>query len=229
MKQVILVDIDGTILNFLKRKAKVLQDLGVAVPFEEVGRYHSSEIISKYVNPEEEHKLELYRRIMLCLDERGLEYLKLDEPQPFAAEVLSCWAVDHQITYITGRLESTRKATIEQFKKFSFPFDDSIFMAKMSEAFDPPERVKRRILKEIKDIKPSFVIDDLPRLFEVYKSAGIKERVGFCTGFYGYTPKLYLQHGATKVIKSWKELKSYGLQAKVHRLRSGVFSPGDTL
>jgi predicted secreted acid phosphatase len=209
----VVVDIDDTLVRTQRRVWNAWRIvLGHEIPMRELESLGSHRILEKYgsSNPE------LWKRfwsIMLCVEDVGGELLKLDEPMPFAAEVLQRWVKRSALVYITGRPETMRNLTLEELGNLGFPTDGAdlaMFSLKDWENFssitsllDARSRVFSSIRKQYNVVE---VVDDDPRFFAIYQRADVPERIGLLRRN-RFSPEDYFSQGATRVIGSWKQLQ----------------------
>jgi hypothetical protein len=155
--------------------------------------------------------------LLLCLDEAGVESFKLHEPIPHAADVLQSWSKQAELIYLTGRTENMRSLTLNELKKFGFPTENTILVMFKPEDYARPKGedpsgprlvdTKSKLCTMIcKDAHVIRAIDDYPGYFPIFKQLKIPDRIGFLN-LKKYKPQHYLDEGATRVIKSWKELQ----------------------
>jgi len=125
----VVVDVDDTLINTQRRMRGVWRELlGREVPMEVVETLGLAQIFEKFASSDQKARAnELRKRfwdILLCLENVGIELAELDEPIPFAAEVLQKWSKYCQLVYLTGRTENTRDLTLDHLRKFGFPTDN---------------------------------------------------------------------------------------------------------
>jgi hypothetical protein len=154
---------------------------------------------------------------VLCLEEVGADLLTLEEPIPFAADVLQGWSKKCTIIYLTGRTENTREQTLHELQTFGFPSDNTQLVMFDLEDYarvrgenpsgptlvDGKSKFFSSISKEHNVVR---VVDDIPSYFPVYKQFGVPDRIGFLFSK-RYTSQQYLDKGATRVVESWKQLQ----------------------
>ncbi len=154
--------------------------------------------------------------LLLCIDERGIKLAELDEPIPFAAEILQAWSNDRTIVYLTGRPETTREITLGQLNRFGFPTENiQLVMYRLKDYAHArglkkgPTLVETRQnlftkIAEKHDVQ--IVVDDYPTYFDIYSEFGVPNRIGFYR-LRRFKEQDYINHGATLVVKGWDELK----------------------
>jgi hypothetical protein len=217
----IVVDVDDTLISTDRRVQGVWRELlGVDVPLEDVETLDLEQIFMKYASPEQKaHAREFQKRfwdVVLCLEEIGIKLLKLHEPIPYAPDVLQKWRKQRMLVYLTGRTENTRDLTLRELENFGFPTDNTQLVMFNLEDYarargenpsgptliDAKSRLFSSISRQTVVIR---VVDDYPGYFPIYKQFNVPERIGLLRPK-RYTPQQYLEKGATRVVKSWKEL-----------------------
>jgi hypothetical protein len=218
----VVVDVDDTLINTERRMQGVWRELlGREVPMVEIGTLGLGQMFEKFASSDQKaHANELRKRfwdIILCLENVGIDLAELDEPIPFAAEVLQKWSKQCQLVYLTGRTENTREPTLNQLRKFGFPTGNiQITMFNLedyerarglnpsgSTLVDAKSRLFSSIYKQHDVVR---AVDDYPGYFTVYRQFGVPERIGFLRPK-RYSPQDYIDRGATRVVESWKQLK----------------------
>ena len=219
----IIVDIDDTLIETGRRLQAVWHELlGRTIPLEAVKTSNLEQIFMKFASAEQKPQAREFQKrfwnILLCLEEVGVESLKLHEPLPFAANVLQEWSRRFRIVYLTGRTENMRSLTLDELKKFSFPaentklfmFSPKDFARAKGENPSGPTLVDARsnLLSHIcENYSVMRAIDDYPSYFPLYKQFEIPDRIGLLRPK-KYTPQHYLDRGATRVIEGWKDLQN---------------------
>jgi len=219
----IVIDIDDTLISTSRRMQAIWrQILGCEVPLEAVEAQDLEQTFLQFATSEQKtHAKEFQKRfwdIVLCLDEVGVDLIKLHEPIPLAAEVLQEWNRQFTLVYLTGRIENTRRLTLDELKNFGFPTDNTQLLmfnvkdyARMrNENPSGPTLVdaKARLLSTLpKNCTVVRVVDDYPSYFPIYKQFGIPERIGLLRAK-RYSPRQYIDEGATRVIDNWKQLQN---------------------
>jgi len=218
----VVVDVDDTLINTERRMQGAWRELlGREVPMEEVETLGLGQIFEKFASSDQKaHANELRKRfwdISLCLENVGNELAELDEPIPFAAEVLQTWSQHCQLVYLTGRTENTRELTLDQLRKFGFPTDNiQLVMFNLKDyerarGLNPSGstliETKSTLFSSIsKQHDIVRVVDDYPGYFTIYRQFGVPERIGFLRPK-RYSSQDYIDRGATRVVESWKQLK----------------------
>jgi len=218
----VVVDVDDTLINTERRMQGVWrQVLGREIPMQAVETLGLGQIFEKFASLDQKARVNGLRKrfwdVLLCLEEIGMELLKLDEPIPFAADVLQIWSKECTLVYLTGRPETTRDLTLGELKKFGFPTDNvQLTMFNLEDYArargENPSGVtlveaKSRLFSSIsKQHDVVRVVDDYPRYFTVYRQFGVPERIGLLRPK-RYSRQDYFDQGATRVVKSWKQLK----------------------
>ena len=219
----VVVDVDDTLISTERRMHGVWRELlGREVPMEAVETLGLVQMFGKFASSDQKTPAnELRKRfwdILLCLENVGIELTELDEPIPFAAEVLQTWNKHCQLVYLTGRTENTRDLTLNQLRKFSFPTDNIQLVMFNLEDYEHVRglnpsgstlvEAKSRLFSSIsKQYDVVRVVDDYPGYFTVYRQFGVPERIGFLRPK-RYSPQQYIDRGATRVVESWKQLKN---------------------
>jgi hypothetical protein len=218
----VVVDVDDTLINTERRMHSVWRELlGREVPMEAIETLGLEQIFEKFASSDQKARAnELRKRfwdILLCLENVGIGLAELDEPIPFAPEVLQTWSKHCQLVYLTGRTENTRDLTLDQLRKFGFPTDNiqlTLFDLEdyaRARGLNPsgPTQVdaKSRLFSSIsKQHDVVRVVDDYPGYFPIYKQFDVPERIGFLRPK-RYSQQQYINRGATRVVESWKQLK----------------------
>lgn len=218
----IVVDIDDTLIDTGRRMQKVWHKLlGREIPSEAVETLSLEQIFMKFASPEQKARVTQFQKrfwdVVLCLEKAGLESLRFHEPVPFAAEVLQKWNKSSKIFYLTGRTENTRSLTLGELKKFGFPTENTRLIMFSPEDYARPKGenpsgptlidTKLDLFSQICGSSDVFrVIDDYPGYFPIFKQFNVPDRIGFLRPK-RYTPQHYPDRGATRVVKSWKELQ----------------------
>lgn len=208
----VVVDVDGTLVSTRRRAWSAWCNvLGHEIPIETVESLGSRQILEKYGSSDPN----LWRKfwaVLLCVDKVGIELLKLDEPVPFAANVLSKWIKQCVLIYLTGRPETIRDATLEELKNLGFPTDGTqltMFSLKDWKSFSSVASLVETRSKVFSSICRQYdvvrVVDDDPRFFTIYRQSGVPDRIGLLR-LKRFSPQDYLSQGATRVIESWKQL-----------------------
>ncbi len=208
-----LIDIDDTLVSTRKRTQGLWKHvLGCVVPLGEIETMTARQIFERYATEEQKPLMrDLQRRFtetMLCRNVEGVRLMELDEPIPYAANVLHRWWKEAEIVYITGRLERVREETASQLRRFGFPVEETeLVMFKEGDWRNGGVGEARRALMDEVVVAHSVhrVVDDFPGYFTVYRDYGISERIGLLQSKM-YKSTDFLERGATKVVKSWSEL-----------------------
>lgn len=218
----VVVDVDDTLIDTGRRMQSVWHELlGREIPLEAVETLSLEQIFMRFASREQKTRVREFQRlfwdVLLCLEEAGVESLKLHEPIPFAADVIQKWGKTSKVIYLTGRTENMRSLTLGELRKFGFPTEDTMLVMFSPEdyarprgenpsaptLFDTKLNLFSRICKSYSIVR---VIDDYPGYFPIFLQFDIPDRIGFLRPKQ-YTPQHYLDRGATRVIKSWKELQ----------------------
>jgi len=211
----VVVDVDDTLVDTRKRTQKIWEMiLGREIPTEDVEKLTARGIFDKHASREQRTQIDELRRdfndVLLCRNKEGIRLLGLDEPVPLAAETLREWEPHCRLVYLTGRLESLRDATLDELVRFGFPADAELVM------FDPEDwalqpgvslaDARTRLFSTITERYDVVrVVDDFPGYFPTYSQFDVPERIGLLRSRL-YTPKDYVDRGATRVVESWEEL-----------------------
>ena len=218
----VVVDVDDTLINTEPRMYSVWRELlGREVPRKAVETLGVGQIFMEYASPGQKARADVLRRrfwdLSLCLEEVGIELAELDEPLPYAAEVLQKWCKHCKLVYLTGRTENNRALTLRQLRKFGFPTENIQLVmfdledyAKVrglnpsgSTLVDAKSRLFKMISREQNVVR---VVDDYPGYFGIYKQFGVPDRIGFLRPK-RYSLQDYIDQGATRVVESWKQLE----------------------
>ncbi len=204
----VVVDIDDTLVSTGRRKWAVWRHiLGREIPLQVVEDLSSRQVLEKFAQTDGE-LWKRFWRVLLCWEEAGTEFLKFDEPLPFAATVLNRWSEEIRIVYLTGRTTNMYHLTIDELREFDFPVNDvDLIMAQDLETYLSSEMEIRAQLfsSASKTYRIVRVVDDYPRYFAIYHQFGIPDRIGLLRPK-RFSEQDYLTHGATRVIKGWEQL-----------------------
>ena len=219
----IIVDVDDTLVDTTLRMQSVWRELlGREIPIEALNALSLEQIFMKFASPEQKKRAKEFQRrfwdVLLCLEEVGVEALKFHKPVPFAVDVVQEWATNSEIVYLTGRTENMRSATLEELKRFGYPVEDARLIMFSPEDYARPKGqdlsgptlvdTKRSLLGKIcEGSKVIRAIDDYPSYFPAFKEFRIPDRIGLLRRK-KFTAKHYLDQGATRVVKSWRELQN---------------------
>ena len=208
-----IIDIDDTLVSTRKRTQGLWKHvLGCVVPLGEIETLTARQIFEKHSTEEQKPLMRALQRrfteTMLCRNVEGVRLMELDEPIPYAADVLHRWREEAEIVYITGRLERIRMETISQLRRFGFPVEETeLFMFKEEDWGKGGVGEARGALMD--DVVGAHsvhrVVDDFPGYFTIYRDYGIPERIGLLQSKM-HQPSDFLEKGATRVVKSWAEL-----------------------
>jgi hypothetical protein len=218
----IVVDIDDTLIGTDKSMQGIWHKvLDREIPLEMIETLGLEQIFMKYASSEQKACVnELQKRfwdILLCVEDAGVELVKLQEPIPFAAGVLQKWSKQCMLVYLTGRTENTRDLTLRELERFGFPTDNTQLLMFSLEDYARVRGVnpsgptlveaKARLMATIsKEQSVVRVVDDYPGYFPVYKQFGIPDRIGLLRRK-RYSLQDYVDQGATRVVESWKQLR----------------------
>ena len=219
----VIVDIDDTLIDTSRRMHKLwTQLLDREIPEKAVENLSLEQIFMKFATKEQISKVKEYQKrywdLVLCLDKTGVESFKLHKPMPFAAEILQNWNKKAKLVYLTGRTENMRSSTLDELNRFRFPAKNTKLVMYKPEDYARPKgenpagptlidtraNLASKICESHNVVR---VIDDYPSYFQVFKQLQIPDRIGFLRPK-KYQTQQYLDRGATKVIKSWKELQN---------------------
>jgi hypothetical protein len=219
----IVVDIDDTLVNTSRRTQAVWRlVLGCEVPLEAVETLSLEQVFMKFASPEQKQRVGDFQKrfwdVSLCLDEAGLESIGLNEAIPFAANVVQEWGKHYKLVYLTGRTENARSITLSELQKLGFPIEGAELVMFSLEDFararglnpSGPTLADARAQRLSEICKMHSVVravDDYPGYFPVYRQFNIPDRIGLLRSK-RYTPQDYLDRGATRVVKNWKELEN---------------------
>lgn len=218
-----VIDIDDTLVDTSRRMQAVWSlVLSCEVPLEAVETLSLEKVFMKFASQEQKQRASEFQKrfwdVTLCLDEAGFKSLGLNEPIPSAANVVRQWSKHCKLVYFTGRTENTRDITLSELRKFGFPTEGAELVMFTLEDFahtrglnpSGPTLVDARAqrLSEIcKTHDVARAVDDYPGYFSVYKQFNVPDRIGLLRSM-RYTPQDYLDRGATRVVKNWKELEN---------------------
>jgi len=218
----VVVDVDDTLIDTTRRTQAVWHEiLNRDVPLEAVHTLNAQQIFEKYASSDQRARVnEIQRRfwdIILCIEKTGLNLIRLEEPVPFAAETLQAWNKLCMLVYLTGRPETTRDSTLQQLTAFGLPTDNvELVMYRIGdyrrargESTGPTlAEARHRLFSSIcKRHNIARVVDDYPGYFTIYKKFKVPERIGLRRSNL-FSRQDYLNRGATKVVKSWKQLRN---------------------
>ncbi len=208
----VIVDIDDTVLDTTRRMQAIWRELlGREVPAKAVETMGLRQIFEAYAAPKQkenagEHQTRFFR-LLLCEEERGYDFVQLDEAIPYAADTVNAWAKHSHIVYLTGRTENTRNHTLEALRMHGFPSEDAELFMVSAEDWHSGRAVdaRRASLSDLVDRhKVVRVVDDYPGYFPMYVDAGIPDRVGLLRPM--HIKAAYMEKGATRVVDGWREL-----------------------
>lgn len=219
-----MIDVDDTLINSEPRTRGVWREvLGVEVPLQAVEDLSALQIFEKYASSDQKAQVnELRKRfqnILFCREETGIELFGLDEPVPFAADVLQEWSKNSKLVYLTGRLENLRDLTLGELRRFGFPMDDVQLVMFGLEDWENARRsqspgaalveARSRLFSSIsKQNEVIRVVDDYPGYFTIYRKFSVPERIGLMRSK-RYSQEDYLSRGATRVVENWRQLQGY--------------------
>lgn len=200
----IVTDVDNTILRAERRLRRVLQELGQEKLFPQIkARYDG---VKALLRPEEQEKF--YK---LFLSDR---YLHLDEPLPGAAATLQALReAGYRIVYLTGRHDaphdSMRGGTERWLVEHGFPHpgDGSTLLIMKPKRGMDDRAFKKEALKEILELGHIRAgIGDRPSDGEAY----LRHGVGAIQILSDHYPKdeLRTMEDAVQAVRDWSELKA---------------------
>ena len=209
----VVVDIDDTLVDTRKRMQAIWEHvLGRRVPLEDVVSLNLRRIFEKHASEEQKARAsELQRRffgLLLCEDEVGEEFARLDEPIPFATETLRKWGERCTIVYLTGRPETTRDLTTAALELFGLPTEgvEMAMVALEDWRCGRVNEARKALLTSISERHDVVrVVDDFPGYFTIYQEMEIPERIGLRLSE-RYEPEDFIEKGATRVVESWEQL-----------------------
>ncbi len=218
-----VIDVDDTLIDTGQRMQEVWRLLlGRRIPIEAVETQSMEQIFMKFASQEQKSRIKEFQRrfwdILLGLEEIGVESFELHKPITFAAEVLQGWSKNSSIVYLTGRTENTRSITLDELKRFGFPTKNTKLVMFKPKDYARPKgedpsgptliETKSKLCSDIcKTSNVVRAIDDYPGYFPVFQRLEIPDRIGYLHSK-KYKPQDYLDRGATRVIKTWKELRN---------------------
>jgi len=217
----VVVDVDDTLIDTGQRMHRVWSILlDREIPKEAIETLSLEQIFMKFTSQEQKTRVKEFQRrfwdILLCLEEVGVKSFELHKPIPLAADTLQTWSEENRIIYLTGRTENMRSLTLDEFKKFRFPTENTELVMFNPEDYARPKGenpsgptlvdTKSRLFSTIRrSYNVVRVIDDYPGYFPIFKQYDIPDRIGYLRPK-KYRPQHYLERGATRVVKSWKKL-----------------------
>jgi len=228
----VVVDIDDTLIDTAKRTQAVWHEiLDRDVPLEAVQTLNPQQIFEKYATIDQKAQVNRIQRrfwdIILCIEEVGVDLLKLEEPVPFAAETLQAWSNQCMLVYLTRRIDTTRNLTLQKLTEFGFPVNKAeLMMYRLSDYArvrgEPAGltlvEARHRLFSSIcKRHSVARVVDDYPGYFTIYREFKIPERIGLLRSKL-FSKQDYISQGATEVVKGWKQLLND--LPNIHRLPS---------
>lgn len=221
MNGVVVVDIDDTLIDTGQRMHRVWSLLlDREIPMEAIETLSLEQIFVKFTSQEQKTRVKEFQKrfwdILLCLEEVGVKSFELHKPIPLAADTLQTWSEETRIIYLTGRTENMRSLTLDELKRFRFPTENTELVMFSPEDYARPKGeipsgptlvdTKSRLFSTIRrSYNVVRVIDDYPGYFPIFKQYDIPDRIGYLRPK-KYRPQHYLERGATRVVKSWKEL-----------------------
>ncbi len=208
----IVIDIDDTLVSTDRRRhAAWCKVLDREIPLQIVESSSSEEIIRKYARSDSKI-WERFWMMVLCVDESGVDLLKLDEPIPHALEILKKWSRKSKLIYLTARTENMRQLTLYELRRFGYPTDNTeLKMFTLDDWMNYSlisSVVKTRSVKFAEILNHHNVIrvvDDYPGFFIAYRDHSIPDRIGLLRKK-RFSHEQYLSNGATRVIEGWDEL-----------------------
>lgn len=219
----VVVDVDDTLINTERRMQGVWrQVLSREIPLEAVETLGSVQIFEKFASSDQKARVNELRKlfwdIVLCLEKVGLELIELDEPIPYAADVLQTWSRHCRLVYLTGRPENTRDLTLGELRRFGLPTSNiQLIMFSLEDyararGLNPSGptlvQAKSRLFSSLsKKHNVVRVVDDHPGYFIIYRQFGVPDRIGFLRPK-RYSLQKYIDSGATRVVESWQELQN---------------------
>lgn len=207
----VVLDIDDTLINTDMRRWNVwCYVLNRRIPLEAVESLGSRRILETFAFGDRTI-WERYWGILLHWEDAGDEFLELDEPIPFAAQVIQKWSEEYKIVYLTGRSKNMRRLTLDELEKFNFPTAgvDLVMLSVKDwrshfESKTSLTKLRGRRFSSItKRYRVVRVVDDQPSYFQVYRQFKVPDRIGLQRK--RFQPKDYLDKGATRV-KTWEQL-----------------------
>jgi len=218
----VVVDIDDTLISTHRRMQSIWHKvLSREIPLQAVETLDLEHIFMKFASPEQKTRVEEFQKrfwdVVLCVEDLGINLLKLHEPIPFAADVLQEWSKQCLLIYLTGRVETTRDLTLHELKQFGFPTNNvQLVMFNLEDyartrGLNPsaPTLVdaKYRLFSSIyQKHNVARAVDDYPGYFPIYKQFDVPDRIGLLSSK-KYSPQQFMEKGATRVVESWKQLQ----------------------
>ena len=211
----VVVDIDDTLVDTNRRRSAAWRHvLGRELPLEAVEEHDSRDILRIYASSDGE-VWERFWRVLLCYEEEGIKLLNLDTSLPYAADVVRRWSEEGRVVYFTGRSTNMYDLTLEKLEKFGFPVEDvDLVMASLNDwnlylnSKASTLQLRSKLFSSTNArYKIIRVVDDIPSFFSIYKTFEVPERIAIQRSKI-YSRQEYFSHGATKVVKKWKQLAS---------------------
>jgi hypothetical protein len=137
----------------------------------------------------------------------------LDTPLPYAADVLRRWSEEYRVVYFTGRSVNMHDLTLRELDKFSFPVEEvdlvmlslndwHLYLNSKASSVQLRSKLFSSANARYRIIR---VLDDIPSFFSIYEKFEVPERIAIQRSKV-YSRQEYFSHGATKVVKKWKQL-----------------------
>ncbi|KPV65171.1 MAG: hypothetical protein AOA65_0429 [Candidatus Bathyarchaeota archaeon BA1] len=100
--------------------------------------------------------------------------------------------------------------TLNELERFGFPVNEVELVMPgdidledyLTSAFNVRSRLFFSLTKQYRVVR---VVDDYPKFFDIYRQFDVPNRIGLLRPK-RFTPQEYFTHGATRVIKEWKQL-----------------------
>ena len=174
------------------------------------------EIFSKYASSEQVNRVDEYRseywNLILGIYEQPFKNPLMYQPIEYSVEVLTRWAKQNDLVYLTARPDNTRDFTLLQLVNFRFPLKNVELVmfpledfSQAQNGFNGPifsEIRKNLVLKILEKHKIVVVIDDNATYFPIYMQCKIRDRIGLMRTE-AYTIEDFMRFGVTRVIRSW--------------------------
>jgi beta-phosphoglucomutase-like phosphatase (HAD superfamily) len=206
LEDCVLVDVDDTLVDTDRRRWTAWRMvLDREIEFQIVGKWSSRRILKDLAHGDKRVWRQFWR-ILLCWDKRGVKIIQLDEPIPFAREVLEKWARSFRIVYLTGRTSNMCDITLKELGKFGFPIlnTDLVMSPDLESYLNSPEKSRRDLVTKVMNkLNVIVAVDDNPFWMTLYKQLNISQRIGLLRSE-RYPRDAY--RDATRIIDGWKEL-----------------------
>lgn len=198
--EVLITDIDGTILVNGKRKLQALRDITGEREYKKLSRTFLASFPSDYLSPARVHKFD---RIFY-----SGKYLHLDEPISDAAEVLTDLNTNYKLVYLTSRHDvvndSMLPGTLEWLETHNFPVpdDEKTYIVMKPKRKQSNVKYKSEAIPRIKEIGEIMVgIGDQLGDALAYDGSGVNPLIIYNSAFlFSKWPD------TTSIVTNWEEV-----------------------